>query len=130
MSGEGNKKDEVRWGVFLPAFLIIGGGALLGILKNDWLTKMCSAIFGWSLKSFGWLYQLVAIFCLVVVIIITFSKIGNVRFGGKNAPVFILQLAATFKVFFIDKIIEEVEEDEITVQPEMMAELTEAQANA
>ena len=55
MSGEGNKKDEVRWGVFLPAFLIIGGGALLGILKNDWLTKMCSAIFGWSLKSFGWL---------------------------------------------------------------------------
>lgn len=53
MSGEGNKKDEVRWGVFLPAFLIIGGGALLGILKNDWLTKMCSAIFGWSLKSFG-----------------------------------------------------------------------------
>ena len=45
-------------------------------------------------------------------------------------PVFILQLAATFKVFFIDKIIEEVEEDEITVQPEMMAELTEAQANA
>lgn len=85
MSGEGNKKDEVRWGVFLPAFLIIGGGALLGILKNDWLTKMCSAIFGWSLKSFGWLYQLVAIFCLVVVIIITFSKIGNVRFGGKNA---------------------------------------------
>nr|WP_306286648.1 BCCT family transporter [[Clostridium] symbiosum] len=114
----------------MPAFLIIGGGALLGILKNDWLTKMCSAIFGWSLKSFGWLYQLVAIFCLVVVIIITFSKIGNVRFGGKNAPVFILQLAATFKVFFIDKIIEEVEEDEITVQPEMMAELTEAQANA
>ena len=45
-------------------------------------------------------------------------------------PVFILQLAATFKVFFIDKIIEEVEEDEITVQPEMMAELTEAEANA
>ena len=72
-------------GSIFAGILIIGGGALLGILKNDWLTKMCSAIFGWSLKSFGWLYQLVAIFCLVVVIIITFSKIGNVRFGGKNA---------------------------------------------
>lgn len=83
MGGESNKKEDVRWGVFLPAFLIIGGGALLGILKNDWLTSICSAIFGWSLKSFGWLYQLVAIFCLVVVIIITFSKIGNIRFGGK-----------------------------------------------
>ena len=35
-----------------------------------------------------------------------------------------------YTIFFIDKIIEEVEEDEITVQPEMIAELTEAQANA
>ena len=84
MSGEGNKKDEVRWGVFLPAFLIIGGGALLGILKNDWLTKMCSAIFGWSLKSFGWLYQLVAIFCLVVVIIFIFYQNAKYRFRVSN----------------------------------------------
>ena len=50
MSGEGNKKDEVRWGVFLPAFLIIGGGALMGILKNEWLTNMGSAYYGRSLK--------------------------------------------------------------------------------
>lgn len=85
MSGESNKKEGVRLGVFIPAFIIIGGGALLGTFKNSWLTAICSSIFGWSLKSFGWLYQLVAMFCLVVVIILTFSKLGNVRFGGKNA---------------------------------------------
>lgn len=85
MSGEKKQQKAVRWSVFIPAFAIIGGGALLGILKNDWLTKVCSAIFGWSLKSFGWLYQLVAIFCLVVVMILTFSKLGKVRFGGRSA---------------------------------------------
>ena len=85
MSGEKKQQKAVRWSVFIPAFIIIGGGALLGILKNEWLTEVCSAIFGWSLKSFGWLYQLVAIFCLVVVMILTFSKLGKVRFGGRNA---------------------------------------------
>lgn len=85
MGGESKKNSEVQWSVFIPAFLIIGGGALLGIFKNEWLTAACSAIFGWSLKSFGWLYQMVAIFCLVVVIILTFSKRGDIRFGGKNA---------------------------------------------
>lgn len=85
MSGENKAKKNIRWSVFIPSFIIIGGGALLGIFKNEWLTKSCSAIFTWSLKNFGWLYQLVAIFCLVVVMILTFSKLGNVRFGGKNA---------------------------------------------
>ena len=85
MSGENKKPKGIRWGVFIPAFIIIGGGALLGILRNEWLTASCSAIFSWSLKSFGWLYQLVAVFCLVIVAILTFSKLGNVRFGGRNA---------------------------------------------
>lgn len=85
MSGENKAKKNIRWSVFIPSFIIIGGGALLGIFKNEWLTKSCSAIFTWSLKNFGWLYQLVAIFCLVVVMILTFSKLGNVRFGGRNA---------------------------------------------
>lgn len=85
MSGENKTNKGIRWSVFIPAFLVIGGGALLGILKNEWLTKSCSAIFSWSLKSFGWLYQLTAIFCLIIVCILTFSKLGNVRFGGRNA---------------------------------------------
>ena len=43
---------------------------LLGILKNDWLTKVCSThfIFGWS-EEF-WIVAIgYSIFCLVVVMI-------------------------------------------------------------
>lgn len=38
-------------------------------------------------------------------------------------PIFILQLASTFKIFFIDKIIEDVEEEDIVdVEPEVLEE--------
>lgn len=79
------QSKNVRWSVFVPSFLIIGGGALLGIVNNELLTSICSNIFGWSLKSFGWLYQWAAIVCLVLCVLLTFTKLGKIRLGGKDA---------------------------------------------
>ncbi|MGL4607267.1 MAG: BCCT family transporter [Eubacteriaceae bacterium] len=79
------KKKQVRWEVFIPTFIIIGGAALLGILNNEMLTAVTSSVFVWSLQTFGWLYQWLSLGCLFIVILITFSKVGNVRFGGKDA---------------------------------------------
>ncbi|MEG0379498.1 MAG: BCCT family transporter, partial [Eubacterium sp.] len=78
-------KKPVRWEVFIPTFIIVGGAALLGIFNNELLTLVTKGVFEWSLKSFGWLYQWLALACLVLAIIVTFSKVGNVRFGGKDA---------------------------------------------
>ena len=44
MSGENKAHKKIRWSVFIPAFIVIGGGALLGIFRNEWLTASCSAI--------------------------------------------------------------------------------------
>lgn len=85
MSNEKQTKPGVRWGVFLPAFLIVGGGALLGVVNNQMLTSVCSGIFLWSLKTFGWLYQWSGLICLLLVALLTFSKLGKVRLGGKDA---------------------------------------------
>lgn len=84
---EGNKtnKKPIRWNVFIPCFLVVGGAAILGIVNNEWLTKVTKGIFSWSLDSFGWLYQVVAMVTLVVVALLAFSKTGNIRFGGKDA---------------------------------------------
>lgn len=84
---EGNKtnKKPIRWNVFIPCFLVVGGAAILGIVNNEWLTKVTKGIFSWSLNSFGWLYQVVAMVTLVVVALLAFSKTGNIRFGGKDA---------------------------------------------
>ena len=78
-------KKGVRWDVFIPCFVVIGGSALLGVLHNEWLTKVTQAIFGWSLETFGWLYQWVAIGTLIMIALLTFSPLGKIRFGGPNA---------------------------------------------
>lgn len=61
------------------------GAAILGVVNNEWLTEVTKGIFSWSLGSFGWLYQIVAMVTLVLVAILAFSKVGNIRFGGKDA---------------------------------------------
>ena len=84
MKHEANNKP-IRWNVFIPCFLVIGGAALLGIVNNAWLTSVTSSIFGWSLSTFGWLYQMVAMVTLLLAILLTFTKVGKIRFGGPEA---------------------------------------------
>ena len=79
------EKKQVRWSVFLPSFLIVGGAALVGVFNNELLTAAAHAMFGWSLKNFAWLYQVVAMVTLFVIAFIAFSKFGNIRFGGPDA---------------------------------------------
>ena len=82
---DGKKERAVRWDVFIPCFLVIGGAAILGVVNNAWLTKVTSAIFGWSLETFGWLYQWVALGTLLLITILAFSPLGKIRFGGPHA---------------------------------------------
>lgn len=74
-----------RWNVFIPCFLVIGGAAILGVVNNAWLTEVTKGIFTWSLDSFGWLYQIVAMVTLVLVALLAFSRIGKIRLGGPDA---------------------------------------------
>lgn len=85
MISKEKEKKELRMGVFLPAFIVVGGAALLGIFSNKALADTAWAFFHWSLQSFGWLYQIASIVCLIVVLIIMFSKLGKIRIGGKDA---------------------------------------------
>ncbi|WP_400161963.1 BCCT family transporter [Brevibacillus sp. TJ4] len=78
-------QKKTRKGVFWPAFLVVGGGALLGIVNNQLLTDISMNGFLASLRGLGWLYQIVSIVALLIVVIVTFSKIGNIRLGGEDA---------------------------------------------
>ncbi|MDR0496198.1 MAG: BCCT family transporter [Treponema sp.] len=79
------EKKAIRWEVFIPAFVVVGGAALLGIINKDALTKGSNIFFNWSLDTFGWLFQLSIMASLVLVFIVTFTKLGDIRIGGKNA---------------------------------------------
>lgn len=85
MENKNLNKKQVRWEVFIPGFTLVLIAALVGLFNNEALTTVASQFFSWSLNSFGWLYQIVTITCLIVTFAIMFSKIGKVRFGGKDA---------------------------------------------
>ena len=85
---ERNMKQEnkpIRWNVFIPCFVVIGGAALLGIVNNAWLTNVTYAMFDWSLSTFGWLYQIVAMVTLLLACLLMFTRVGKIRFGGPEA---------------------------------------------
>ncbi|WP_226580228.1 BCCT family transporter [Halobacillus litoralis] len=78
-------KQKTRKSVFIPAFLIVGGGAILGIVNNQVLTEITMNGFTASLKGLGWLYQIISLMALIIVSVVTFSKIGSIRLGGADA---------------------------------------------
>ncbi|WBW50001.1 BCCT family transporter [Peptoniphilus equinus] len=80
-----NKKKDIRWEVFIPGFVLVLIAAIVGLVNNEALSTVSNKFFNWSLESFGWLYQLVTIFCLILTFAIMFSKVGKIRFGGKDA---------------------------------------------
>ncbi|WP_138160488.1 BCCT family transporter [Peptoniphilus catoniae] len=78
-------KKEVRWGVFIPGFILMFTAAIIGIVNNQALSTISNNIFKWSLDNFGWLYQIITIFVLILTLTIMFSKVGSIRLGGKDA---------------------------------------------
>ncbi|WP_036728522.1 BCCT family transporter [Peptoniphilus mikwangii] len=85
MSEKKIDKKEIRWPVFIPAFALTLLAAIIGIVNNEALASMSNKFFGWSLESFGWLYQIVSVAVLIVTLVIMFSKVGSIRIGGKDA---------------------------------------------
>lgn len=77
--------DGVRKDVFIPGVILFGIAAIIGIVNNKALTESSQAFFAWSLESFGWLYQYVVMGSTIMVAIITFSKLGNIKLGGADA---------------------------------------------
>ncbi len=80
-----NKNKDIRWSVFIPGFTLILIAAIVGLVSNEALSKVSNQFFKWSLSSFGWLYQIVTVVGLVLTFAIMFSKVGRVKFGGKEA---------------------------------------------
>lgn len=86
--GKGNGvkvKRKIKIGVFVPSFLVVGGAALLGIFNNSLLTSVAKTNFMFSLRTFGWLYQIISIVALFFAAYMTFSKLGKIKFGGADA---------------------------------------------
>lgn len=70
---------------FYFAVVIVGLAAITGLVNNELLVEIFHRIFDISLEHLGWVYQLMMMASLIVVTLITFSRAGSIRIGGKDA---------------------------------------------
>jgi glycine betaine transporter len=58
---------------------------LWGVLFTDNLATVASAVLGWLIASFGWVFIFASFGFLAFVIFLAFSRYGKVRLGRDNA---------------------------------------------
>ena len=61
---------------------------LWGVLFTDNLATVASAVLGWLIASFGWVFILASFGFLAFVIFLAFSRYGKVRLGRDDEPEF------------------------------------------
>lgn len=79
------KKYKVRKAIFYPAIAFFAVAGIIGLVNNEWLTATSADVFSWTLSTWGWLFQWISIVCLILVAVLTFSRYGDIRIGGKDA---------------------------------------------
>ena len=48
-------KISLRKGVFFPAFLLVLGSGVVGLVNNKLLINCCQAVFNWSYVNLSWM---------------------------------------------------------------------------
>lgn len=76
---------KVRKSIMIPMTLIFFFVITIGVIKPNMLYNIENNIVTWATKSFGWLFQLSAVFFLFICLWIMFSKYGSIKLGGKDA---------------------------------------------
>jgi choline-glycine betaine transporter len=88
MSSETNGKKErsrINTLAFWPSFIIAVGFILLGITNQEVFGQFLNASLDWISVHFGWLYLLSTLSAIIFVLILAFSRIGDIKFGGPEA---------------------------------------------
>lgn len=78
-------KYKIRHIAFWPAFILLSGALIYSIANQDSFYALASTMNQWVLDNLGWVYSLTSFLCLVAIIIVYVSPLGNVVLGGKNA---------------------------------------------
>lgn len=76
---------KVKWGVFLPPFILILALLILNITSFETFKTVVNAAAGWILNNFSWLFNGLTFVCVVLVVVAYFSPVSRVRFGGSKA---------------------------------------------
>lgn len=76
---------KIRHSVMWPTFLCICAAGIYGLCSGEKLAGVFGTIFDRSMDGLTWLYQLAVTAAFVLVALLTFSRTGRIRIGGKEA---------------------------------------------
>ena len=79
------KETNVNNLVFRLSLLLTGGIALWAVAFNKSFTIVSDAIYNFLTKQFGWLYLAAMLFFVVFILLIAFSKWGEIRLGPDDS---------------------------------------------
>lgn len=79
------KKLTMKKIVFFPPWIMAIVLVFLSLRDSEGFLAGMNVVTSWILDNFAWLFNGTTIFLLVVVIVVYFSPLGNVRIGGSKA---------------------------------------------
>jgi choline-glycine betaine transporter len=79
------ERSKLNHFTFWPGFTLLAAGIILGLLYHEGLAAVLDKIMNWIHVNFGWLEVSLGIVIVMFTAGITFSPIGNIRLGGKDA---------------------------------------------
>ena len=79
------KKAKIRKVVFIPMVILYLAIIVLGVVSPKTFADAETMIVNFAAKSFGWLYDLVALAMFVICCWVMCSKFGKIKLGGEKA---------------------------------------------
>ena len=81
--------NKIRPYAFFPPFILLiivaAYSLIVGMQDETQTVKVMADLFNLALDKLGWLYAAAALFVCLLSFFFTFSKYGNIKFGGKDA---------------------------------------------
>lgn len=78
-------KQKLRPFVFFPAFFLLVLTIIINIINPEAFLKFTTVAKNFMVIDMGWMFNIVGIVSLIIVIVVYFSPLGEVRLGGKDA---------------------------------------------
>ena len=82
---ETKSKKKIKWGIFLPPWLILVAILIVSSVSYDTFTAIMTSAQNAIVMNFQWLFNSVALVATILMACCLFLPIKDVRFGGRNA---------------------------------------------
>ena len=77
--------EKIRPLVFWPTFLILMGAVVMSFIDLERFLQITESLNGRVLHNFSWMFSLGSFYLLLLVVVVYFSPLANVRIGGQEA---------------------------------------------